>query len=88
MKVESSQSQIDITVLGYGNQAAFFKTAYDNTFHEPTKDEPYTEMELPVDFTPGTDLIIDKDAEMRNIEQMKILDKTNFKASSLPINED
>lgn len=82
MKVESNQSHIDVTVLEYGNQAAFFKLANDNAFYQPTKSEPYSEQELPVEYAPGTELMIDKDSDYLNIEQMKILNKEKLKATS------
>jgi len=87
MKVEAQQSLVDVAVLGYGNQAALFKIADDNTTYEPTKEEPYSELEFPPDLSAGQDLTVDKESLLYNVEKMKELNRTSFKAASLPIEE-
>lgn len=82
MKVEHGQTHIDLTVLEYGNQAAFFKIANDNTVYNATIAEPYKEMEFPVAFEVGQDLVIDKNSELTIIEQIKVLNKEKFKAAT------
>ncbi|HRO76129.1 MAG TPA: hypothetical protein PLP27_08295 [Crocinitomicaceae bacterium] len=82
MKVEHGQTHLDLAVIGYGNQAAYFKLGDDNVNYQPTVDEPYQEMTFPVQFEVGAELMIDNSSDLYIREQMKVLDKTAFKVAS------
>jgi hypothetical protein len=82
MKTEHGQTHLDLTVIGYGNQAAFFKIGNDNVKYQPTIDLPYSEMQFPIPFAVGSDLVIDNSAEIYIIGQMKVLKNETFKAAT------
>ncbi|MDD2984681.1 MAG: hypothetical protein PHQ74_14980 [Crocinitomicaceae bacterium] len=82
MEVKANQSHIDLTVLGYGDQSAFFELAKNNTTYDSTIEEPYSTVELPFDFEVGDEIFIDETSEFYNADQLKILNKTKLKCAT------
>lgn len=84
MKIEQNQSHIDVAILEYGNQAAFYKIGADNSFFTPTVSVPYDTQEFPVQFIEGTEVESDSNDELFTTEQIKELKRSKFKLASKP----